>query len=70
MTLSTGADGGHKYLSTEIEYKGIKRKMTVLFKNKPNERKLEEKSKLTVNGTLMDEGPEQSLMLLDSEIIE
>ena len=45
-------------------------KMTVLFKNKSDERKLEGKNKLTVNGNLIDEGLEQSLMLLDSEIIE
>jgi hypothetical protein len=68
--LLTGVDGGHQYLSTEIEYEGVKRKINVMFKNKSDERKLEGKNKLAVYGNLIDEGLEQSLMLLDSVIID
>ena len=68
--LSTGADGGHSYLSAEAEYNGLKRKMTILFKNKSDEKKLEGLNSIKVKGNLMDEGLEQSLMLLDSEIVE
>jgi len=29
--LTTGADGGHHYVSTEIEYKVVRRKITVFL---------------------------------------
>jgi len=68
--LSTGADGGHHYISTEIEYNGATRHITALFKNKSDEKKLSEKLEITVRGNLLDEGLQHSLMLLDTEIID
>lgn len=68
--LSTGADGGHHYISTEIEHNGVKRQLTVLFKSKSYEKELSDKSEITVRGNLLDEGMQQSLMLLDTEIID
>ena len=68
--LSTGVDGGHHYLSTEIEYGGVTRRITALFKNKSDEIILTRKEEITVRGTLIDEGLEQSLMMLDTEIID
>lgn len=67
--LSTGADGGHHYVSSEIEYAGATRKITVLFKNKSDEKLLMDKTEITVIGNLIDEGIQQSLMLLEAEII-
>ena len=67
--LSTGVDGGHHYISTEIEYIGVTRQITALFKNKSDEKKLSDKLEITVKGNLVDEGLQQSLMLLDTEII-
>lgn len=40
--LSTGVDGGHHYLSTIVDFKGTKRNMTVLFKSKSDEKRLEQ----------------------------
>jgi len=68
--LSTGADGGHHYISTEIEYNGVTRQITALFKNKSDEKMLSDKLEITVRGNLVDEGLQQSLMLLDTEIID
>ena len=68
--LSTGTDGGHHYISTVIENNGVKRQLTALFKNKSDEKELSDKLEITVRGNLLDEGLQQSLMLLDTEIIE
>jgi hypothetical protein len=68
--LSTGADGGHHYISTEIEHNGVTRQITALFKNKADEKRLSDKLEITVRGNLIDEGLQQSLMLLDTEIID
>jgi hypothetical protein len=67
--LSTGVDGGHYYISTEIEHNGVTRKITALFKNKSDEVLLSEKQEIVVKGNLKDEGLQQSLMLFDTEII-
>ena len=68
--LSNGADGGHHYISTEIEYEGEKRKMTVLFLEKSDEKKLTSDQKIRVSGDLMDERKEHSLMLLNTTLKE
>lgn len=67
--LSTGVDGGHHYLSTIVDYKGSKRNMTVIFKNKSDEKRLEQHKSLKVKGHLQDEGSQFSLILLESEMI-
>ena len=66
--LSNGADSGHHYISTEIEHEGKRRKMTVLFLDKSDEKKITAEQKLKVSGDLMDEGKEHSLMLLNTII--
>ena len=67
--LSTGVDGGHHYLSTIIDFKGSKRNMTVIFKNKNDEKRLEQLKSLKVKGHLQDEGSQFPLTLLESELI-
>jgi hypothetical protein len=67
--LSTGVDGGHHYLSTIVYYKGSKRNMTVIFKNKSDEKRLEQLNSLKVKGHLQDEGSQFPLTLLESELI-
>ena len=69
IVLSTGVDGGHQYLKSEIEYEGYKRNLVVLFKSKEDEKLLSSKHKIYVTGNLIDEGIKQTLMLLDSVII-
>lgn len=67
--LSTGADGGHYYLSTIVEFKGRKRNLTVIFKNKSDEKQLKQLDSLKVKGDLQDEGAQFPLTLLESELI-
>ncbi len=70
QVLSTGADGGHKYISTEIEHNGIKRNLTAFFTNKSDEKKIISMQRIQVSGRLMDEGVQQSLLLLDAVLID
>ena len=67
--LPTGADGGHYYISTLIEYKNQNRNLTALFKNKSDEKMLLENKPITIRGKLMDEGEQYSLLLNDSELV-
>lgn len=52
--LETGADGGHKYISSSLKYNGSQREITVIFKNKKEEQKLTEGIKLRIKGILQD----------------
>ena len=53
---SMGADGGHKYVIAQIEYKGIKRRLLATFLNKSDENKLRESIPIRIKGELVDEG--------------
>lgn len=66
---STGADGGHHYLSTIVDYKGSKRNLTVILKNRSDEKLLEQLKAIKVKGLLQDEGSQFPLTLLESELI-
>lgn len=68
--LETGADGGHKYISSSLKYNGSQREITTIFKNKNEEQKLTEGIKLRIKGILQDEGPQFGLTLLESKIID
>jgi hypothetical protein len=70
LILSTGADGGSKYISTEIDFKGTRRKLTVFFESKADEKKITSMQRIKVSGRLLDEGVEQSLLLLDAILID
>jgi hypothetical protein len=67
-TLETGAHGGHSYVTSEIEYKGLTRTIVVFFADKSDEQKLKGKTEITVDGELVDE-KDQSLNLLNSRLI-
>ena len=69
-TQSTGADGGHIYLTTEIDYKGQQRKLVIYFADKSDEQKIKTNDKLKLNGLLFDQGVEQSLSLIDTKLID
>ena len=68
--LSTGIDGGHLYISTIIQHKGLIRQLTGMFKSKSDENKLSDYMEITVLGNLIDEGLQPCLILLDTEIID
>ncbi len=67
--LSTGNDGGHKYLRTEIIHNGHPRKLIVFFENKKEEDRLIQNEKIIVEGELQDDGIQQSLLLNNARII-
>ena len=69
-TLSTGADGWHIYLTTEINYKGQQRKLIIYFADKLDEQKVKTRDKLKLSGRLFDDGSQQSLSLLDTKLID
>ena len=60
---STGADGGHHYILTEVEYKGKTRKLVVLFANKSDEKHLKEKLRIRVKGQIQDDGEKYDLTM-------
>lgn len=67
--LSTGVDGGHKYISANIEYNGAKRKLTIFFADKASEKEVITLQRIKVSGRLIDEGEHQPLVLLDAKLI-
>jgi hypothetical protein len=68
--LSTGNDGGHHYLYTHIDYQGQRRKLVVFFADKADEQKMRTATNVTVTGDLMDQGPQQSLILNDATLLQ
>jgi len=68
--LSTGADGGHIYLTTEIEYLQQTRTLVIYFANKSDEEKIKVNRTIKLVGRLLDEGIHQSLSLLDTKLID
>ena len=65
---STGADGGHSYIITEIEHNRKTRKLVVLFSNKSDEQNLKENIKIQIKGYLVDEGEEYDLIISNATI--
>ena len=68
--LSTGNDGGHHYLYTQIDHQGQRRKLVVFFADKADESKMRTATKVTVTGTLTDAGPQHSLQLTEAALLE
>ena len=67
--LTTGVDGGHKYIETEILYQGRNRRLTAFFKDKHEEQKIKFTTTLVLSGQLKDDGEQYGLLLLDTIII-
>ncbi|WP_055443895.1 hypothetical protein [Lacinutrix himadriensis] len=63
---STGADGGHYYILTIVEYNGKIRKLIVLFAKKSDELKLKENLQIRIKGKLEEDG--ENLILFNSEL--
>ncbi|MEK6477341.1 hypothetical protein WJR50_07400 [Catalinimonas sp. 4WD22] len=68
--LSTGADGGHYYVTSNIQYKNQSRKIVIFFASKSDEKRLNNLNKVKIEGTLVDEGVHNSLNLLESKLID
>ncbi len=67
---TTGAEGGHIYLKTEINYKEHKRELIIYFANKSDEQKIKINERIKLSGRLFDEGIHQSLSMLDTKLLE
>jgi hypothetical protein len=67
--LHTGADGGHRYISTVIDYGGRQRPLTAFFARKEDEDRLDENNPVIIKGNLLDEGGHQPLLLMNAEIV-
>ena len=63
LIKSTGADGGHKYISTEIKLKGKVKKLTILFAHKSDENKLDNNRHIKVKGELQNDEEKFELIM-------
>jgi hypothetical protein len=67
--LKTEADGGHRYLSTMVDYKGNYRELTAFFAHKEDEDKIDETIPVILKGDLLDDNHNHPLLLLNTEIV-
>ena len=65
---STGADGGHHYILSEVEHQGRTRKLVVLFANKSDEKNLNENLQIRVKGQIQDDGEQYDLIMNNATI--
>jgi hypothetical protein len=65
--LSTGHDGGHRYISTSVIFNGQQRDLTIFFFGKDDENTLMKDNPITVTGQLIDERG-QNLILNEAVI--
>ncbi len=68
--LSTGIDGGHRYLESELIHKGRLRRLTIYFQSKSDEQKIEADQIIYIEGDLKDDGLSHSLILLNARILD
>ena len=67
--LSTGTDGGHRYVETLVTYNGKPRRLTVFFESKSDEKLLSINKLFIVQGIVQDDGEQYSLLLRESSFI-
>jgi len=67
--LTTGVDGGHHYLTTEIEYENRVRKLVIYFANKSDEKRLQNLNSIQIEGQLVDDGLPHSLTIHDAKLL-
>ncbi len=65
---TTGTDGGHNYILTEIEYEGNKRRIVILFSDKTEEPNLNENEAIKVIGEIDDDGIEYDLTMRNAKV--
>lgn len=67
--LHTDADGGHRYVSTKIEYDGGQRPLTAFFANKDDEERADETIPMILKGDLLADQGDHPLLLLNASIV-
>ena len=68
--MTTGAEGGHKYLSTKIFYDGVEQSLPIFFKDKLSEGQFKSNSVIAIKGHLREEVKPFTLTLLDASQVE
>ncbi|NAY93510.1 hypothetical protein GTQ34_16505 [Muricauda sp. JGD-17] len=67
---TTGADGGHNYILTEVLHKGVNRKIVIIFIDKSEEINLDEIKPIKVKGEIEDSGIEHDLIMTNAKVIQ
>lgn len=67
--LYTDADGGHRYISTTIDYDGGRRNLTAFFADRDDEERIDETIPVILKGNLLSENGEHTLLLLNASIV-
>lgn len=67
--LHTDADGGHRYISTQIDYNGDQRPLTAFFANKEDEDRIDETIPVILCGHLLVESDHHPLLLMNAGIV-
>ena len=67
--LHTEADGGHRYISTSIDYDGGRRALTAFFADREDEDRIDETIPVILKGNLLAEDGEHTLLLLNASIV-
>lgn len=68
--LTTGADGGHKYLSTKIFYDGVEQSLPIFFKDKLSESEFKSNSVIAIKGYFREEVKPFTLTLLEASQVD
>lgn len=63
---TTGAEGGHKYLSTKVFYDGVEQSLPMFFKDKLSENEFRSNSVIAIRGHLREEVKPFTLTLLEA----
>ncbi|HEY1115847.1 MAG TPA: hypothetical protein VGE66_19930 [Chitinophagaceae bacterium] len=67
--LYTDADGGHRYISTSIDYNGGRRALTAFFADREDEERIDETIPVILKGNLLAEDGEHTLLLMNASIV-
>jgi len=65
---TTGANGGHNYILTEIDFDGNLRRLLILFSNKSDEPNLNANKPIKVIGEIEDDGIEYDLLMSNAKM--
>ncbi len=68
--LTTGVEGGHKYLSTKIFYDGVEQSLPIFFKDKLSENEFKSNSVIAIKGHLREEVKPLTLTLHEATQVE
>jgi hypothetical protein len=68
--LTTGVNGGHKYLATKIFYDGVEQSLPIFFKDKLSEGQFKSNSIIAIKGHLREEVKPFTLTLLEASQVE